>query len=122
MSRINLEGDRIADFLIERGLKLASLEWVPADNAVIDINMPPLLIVNPAGAIDLLMPTSTAPRKGICFLISNPSANAVTLKTDGDAAFTTAIVLAAGESAWVFCTGSATQALGWRGTATAAST
>jgi hypothetical protein len=30
--------------------------------------------------------------------------------------------LAAGESAHVFCTGSATQALGWRGTATAAST
>lgn len=120
--RVNVEGMRLADFVIERGLRLASQEWVPADNAVIDVNMPPLLIVNPAGAIDLLMPTSNAARKGLCFIISNPSANAVTLKTDGDAAFTTAIVLAAGETTLVFCTGSTTQALGWRGMATAAST
>ncbi len=122
MSRVNLEGMRLADFVVERGFRLRSQEWVPADNAVIDANMPTLLIMNPAGAIDILMPPSNDANKGLCFFMSNPSANAITLKTSADAAFTTAIVLAAGESAWVFCTGSATAALGWRAIGTAAST
>jgi hypothetical protein len=52
--------------------------------------------------------------------LSNVSANAITLKTNLDAAFTTAIVLAAGETTQVICTGEAT-VLGWRGMATASS-
>lgn len=119
--RTNSEGNRQADFLIERGLKLASQEWVPADNAIIDANMPPLLIMAPAGAIDILMPASTAALKGLTFVMMNNSANAITLKTSGDAAFTTAIALAANETTMVICTGSATAALGWRAVGTASS-
>ena len=119
--RTNMEGMRMADFLVERGWRLASQEWVPADNAVIDANMPPLLIMAPAGAIDILMPVSNAANKGLTFLMMNNSANAITLKTSADAAFTTAIVLAANETTLVTCTGSATAALGWRAIGTASS-
>lgn len=121
MSRVNLEGNRLADFVIERGFRLGSKEWVPADNEVITVNDPPLLIMAPAGAIDILMPAATATIKGLTFLMMNNSANAITLKTSADAAFTTAIVLAANESTLVTCTGSATAALGWRAVGTASS-
>lgn len=121
MSRLNMEGDRLADFFIERGLRLQKKEWVPADNEVLTANDPPLLIMNPAGAIDVLMPAATG-NAGLVFFMSNVSANAITLKTSADAAFATAIVLAAGESAIVWCTGSSTANLGWRSIGTAAST
>lgn len=121
MSRINLEGMKLADFVIERGYKMATQEWVPADNEVISVNMPPLLIMAPAGNIDILMPAA-AGNKGLTFHMTNNSANTITLKTSADAAFTTAIVLAAQESAIVWCSGSATAALGWRSIGTAAST
>lgn len=121
MSRVNTEGNRSADALIERGWKLASQVWVPADNAVIDANMPPLLIMAPAGAIDILMPPSNAANKGLMFLLVNNSANAITLKTSGDAAFATAIVLAANETTLVVCTGHATANLGWAAIGTASS-
>lgn len=120
--RTNMEGMKIADFVVERGFRLGSQEWVPADNAVIDEKMPPLLIMAPAGAIDILMPESTPLRKGLTFMMMNNSANAITLKSSADAAFTTAIVLAANETTIVTCTGSATAALGWRALGTAAST
>lgn len=120
MSRINTEGNRAADFLIERGWKLANQRWVPADNAVINVNMPPMLIMEPAGAIDILMPVA-AGNAGLMFLMVNNSANAITLKTSGDAAFTTAIALAANETTLVVCTGSATAALGWVAVGTASS-
>lgn len=120
--RTNQEDARQYDPIIEKGWKLRKMSLVPADNFALDINAPPYVELNPAGAIDVLMPTSNAARAGTTFLISNISANTITLKTDGDAAFTTAIVLATMENALVFCTGSATQALGWRATATAAST
>lgn len=121
MSRVTLENNDIFDPIIRRGLKLASLEVTAADNFALDANMPPLIILDAAGAIDVLMPAATG-NKGLCFFISNISGSTITFKTSGDAAFTTAIVLAAGESAWFFCTGSATAALGWRAIATAAST
>jgi hypothetical protein len=121
MTHRNLHGQRAWDVFIGPQWKLQSVEWVPADNAVLDPNSPPMVIVNPAGAIDILMPASTEARKGLMFLIVNASANAVTLKTSADAAFTTAIVLAANESTLVFCTGSATAALGWRALGTASS-
>lgn len=120
--RSNQEGNRMGDFYIEKGLRLASMEWVPADNALLPADAPPLQIMNPGGAVDILMPESTAARKGLTFMISNVSASTITLKTSADAAFTTAIAIAAGETTIVFCTGSATAALGWRAIATAAST
>jgi hypothetical protein len=121
MGRVNQEGNRYADIFIERGFRLGSQEWVPVDNEVINANMPPLLIMAPAGAIDILMPASTPERKGLTFVMMNNSANAITLKTSADAAFTTAIVLAANETTMVVCTGHATAALGWRAIGTASS-
>lgn len=122
MGRVNSEDAKFYGGRIENGLYLGSMTWVPADNEALDPDAPTLIFLDPAGAVDVLMPAVTPEMKGLAFLMSNISANAVTLKTSADAAFTTAIVLAGGESAWVFCTGSATAALGWRATATAAST
>lgn len=121
MSRMNHENSRIDFPFIGAGLRLGSLECVPADNFVIEDDMPPYLIFAPAGAIDVLLPESTAARKGLCFLVSNNSANAITFKTSADAAFTTAIVLAANETTLLVCTGHATAALGWRAIGTASS-
>lgn len=120
--RSNSEDAKQYDPRIARGWRLESMLWVPADNAVFDINFPPYVELNPAGAVDILLPTSNAARRGLMFLLSNISASTVTLKTDGDAAFTTAIVLATLENTIIFCTGSATQAIGWRALATALST
>lgn len=114
MSRINLEGYRAADLLIERGQRVHVQEWVPANNAVIDPNMPPYLIMAPAGAVNILMPAATQATKGLWFLMTNNSANVITLQTSAGAGFTTAITLAAQQTRLVICTGNATAALGWR--------
>lgn len=121
MSRVNLENNKAYELRIESWLQLASMNFVPADNAVIDPDSPPFIMLDPAGAVDVLLPESTEARKGLMFLIANISANAITFKSSGDAAFTTAIVLAANETTWIVCTGSATPALGWRAVGTASS-
>lgn len=120
--RANGEDNKFYDPRIEKGLVLNFMEWVPVDNEAIDPDSPPWLIMNPAGAIDILMPDGSLLPKGLAFFMSNISANIITLKTFGDAAFTTAIVLAAGESAWVINYGGSTAALQWRASATAPST
>lgn len=122
MSRLNLEDNKAFNFFIQSGLRFGSMDWVPVDNEVLDPDSPTLIFANPAGAVDILMPAASDALKGLTFIICNVSANAITLKTSADAAFTTAIVLAAGECTMVICTGSATAALGWRAFATAAST
>lgn len=114
MARTNIEGARTRDILMGAGQQYASAVIVPADNYVVSIEAPPLLFLNPAGAIDILMPTSTVARRGKIFIIVNLSANIITLKTDGDAAFTTAITVAATSSNRVVCTGDTSQVLGWR--------
>lgn len=121
MSKINLEFNRLFKPMIESGWRAKAKVWTPADNDVISADDPPLLIASPAGAIDLLMPVSNDANQGLMFLICNNSANAITLKTSADAAFTTAIVLAANETTLVVCTGNATAALGWRAIGTASS-
>lgn len=121
MSHVNLFGQKIFNSIFSGGNKLQVLEMVPADNFALPVDSPPLILLNPAGAVDVLMPAATN-NAGLFFIIGNVSANAITLKTSGDAAFTTAIVIAGGESTLVYCTGSATAALGWRAMATAAST
>lgn len=120
MTHRNLLGGNILDHItLGPGLKLAYLEQVNADNMALDPESPPLLFLNPAGAVDLLMPASTAARKGLTFIIVNLSGNVITLKTSGDAAFATAIALAAGVATIVVCTGSSTANLGWRALALA---
>lgn len=119
--RTNLEDNRAHGLRLGPGTRGRKLSFVPADNAVIDADSPFYIEMNPAGAVDVLMPASSAALAGLMFLMSNISASAITLKTDGDAGFTTAIVLAANEATIVFCTGSTTQAVGWRALATASS-
>jgi hypothetical protein len=122
MGHANLMGgNRLEDVIVVKGLKLQKMSFVPADNAPLNKDMPTYIEMNPAGAVDVLMPAVTADMAGLMFFLSNISSSTITLKTSGDAAFTTAIVLAAGENCWVVCTGSSTAALGWRGTATASS-
>jgi hypothetical protein len=72
------------------------------------------LFMNPAGAINVLMPTSSAVRRGLFFVIVNLSANIITLQTDGGAGFTTAITVPATGATRVVCTGDTSQVLGWR--------
>ena len=112
--RTNVEGNRQREVKFGPGFQLRSMSLVPADNFQITVDMPPLIFATPAGAIDMLMPTSNDARKGMMFIIVNLSANTITLKTDGDAAFTAAIAIASTQMAVVVCTGSATQAVGWR--------
>jgi hypothetical protein len=119
--RTQLENNDIFDPIIKKGFKLGSMTIVPADNFPLPADAPPYVELNPAGAVDILMPTSNADRKGLCFLIANISGSTITLKTDGDAAFTTAIVLLTNEVTLVVCTGNSTQALGWRAVGTASS-
>lgn len=118
--RNNLFGQRLFDPKIVKGLKFQVGRYIPADNWAIPLDAPTLLLLTPAGAVDILMPAA-AGNEGLAFIICNESASAITLKSSGDAAFTTAIVLAAGECTLVVCTGSATAALGWRAFATASS-
>lgn len=106
---------------IVRGFRFEKITIVPADNHIWDINYPPYVELNPAGAVDILMPAGAAANAGIMFLMSNISAFTITLKTTGDAAFTTAIVLLTIENTIVFCTGSTTEALAWRALGTASS-
>lgn len=119
--RPNLENSNIFDGIIRRGWKLQKVSLVPADNFPIPVNSPPYIELNPAGAVDVLLPAADG-NEGLMFLISNISGSTITIKSSGDVAFTTTIVLLTLESVIVFCTGSATAALGWRAFATGAST
>lgn len=118
MSHVNHMGQRAYGQKLESGLKLGSVDIVPADNFAIPEDAPTLLILNPAGAVDVLLPEATEARKGLTFLIYNISASTITLKTSADGAFTTAIVLATLEGALVTCMGNVAAGIGWRGLAT----
>lgn len=121
MTRSNLEDNKAYDFVFEKAFRLRKTTWIPADNAVWSLAFPPYVELNPAGAVDILLPVGAVADAGLCWLISNISASTITFKSSGDAAFTTAIVLATLENAWLFATGSTTAAISWRATATALS-
>ena len=121
MSKVNLEFGRLDKTVVERGWKLKSKVWIPINNEVISPDDPPLLIVTPAGAVNLLMPVSNADNAGLMFFMCNASGSTVTLQSSGGAGFTTAIVLLTIECTLVVCTGNATAALGWRAVGTASS-
>lgn len=109
------EDNNLFNPLIMQGFRLNTADIIPPNGFVVDANMPPILSMTPAGAVNVLMPTSTPARKGLCFIIANNGAGGVvTLQTDGGAGFTTAITVAInGGAVRVRCTGLATQALGW---------
>jgi hypothetical protein len=112
--RTTLEDNVVRNILIERGFNLKAVTWVPTSGQAIDANFAPVIFLNAAGAVNILMPTSTPARAGLTFFLQNISGTTVTLQTDGGAAFTTAIAIATLKGAVVTCTGSTTQALGWR--------
>lgn len=107
------------DIRVGRGLVMESATYIPADNWALPLNSPPLLFLNPAGAIDVLLPTSSAAIQGLRFTVVNRGGGSITFKTDGDAAFTAALVCTATQAIELICTGSTTQALGWVGFAAA---
>lgn len=114
MARINLEGLRTRDIRHGPGFQFQNAVVVNADNYALNADAPPMIFLNPAGAVDLLMPESTLIRRGLVFIFVNLSANIVTLKTNVDAAFTTAITVAANGGQRVVCTGDTSQPVGWR--------
>ena len=120
MSRINLEDNRLWRAKIDGGLKFTTATLVPATGYVLDgtpsnlpINTPSMFFMNPAGAVNVRLPTSSQIRAGTVIIFVNLSGNVVTFQTDGGAAFTTAVTLAANGATRVVCTGNTTQALGW---------
>lgn len=120
MSRINLEDNRLWRAKIDGGLKFTAATLVPATGYVLDgtdaskpLNIPAMFFMNPAGAVNVRLPTSSQIRIGTVIIFVNLSGNIVTFQTDGGAAFTTAMTLAANAATRVVCTGNATQALGW---------
>lgn len=113
MSRVNLEGLRTRDIRYGPGFQFQSEQLVPATGFVVDPNSPPLLFMNPGGAVNIRMPTSTPARTGLVFIICNISGSTITVQTDGGAAFATAISIATVTAARLVCTGNATQNLGW---------
>lgn len=121
MSHVNLFGQKIFDSILSGGNRFQMATIIPADNYALPIDSPPFLLLNPAGAVDVLLPAA-AGNAGKFFIVFNISASTITFKTSDDAAFTTAIALATLEGTILFCTGSATAALGWRALATALST
>src|SRR5258706_10281426 len=113
MSRMNVSDQKSYSTFFQQGTRFQSMQWVPVTAEALDPLAPNFLFPNPAGAINLKMPTSNADRKGLVFVFCNLSGNVITLQTDGGAGFTTAITVAANGATRVVCTGNATQALGW---------
>jgi hypothetical protein len=101
---------------MDAGTAFGSEDFVPITAAVVDPNSPPLIIVNPAGAINMRLPPSSgagAAKKGQVFIFVNRSGNVVTLQTSAGAGFTTAITVAANGATRVVCTGDTTAGTGW---------
>lgn len=121
MARNRFDDPRMWNPRIVTGFRLEKVTIVPADNHVFSINNPPYVELNPAGAVDILLPAGAAANAGLCFLVSNISASTITFKSSGDAAFTTAIVLLTLENTLLFCTGSETAGISWRALGTASS-
>ena len=112
--RSNLDDNKAQGLCIGPGLRFATMNWVPANNAPITDQFPPMILLNPAGAVNVFLPDSSPARKGLAYLLVNVSAFTVTCQTTAGAAFTTAIALTTNQSCWVVCTGDPSLPLGWR--------
>ena len=121
MSRMNHEDNKFYNPTICSGLRLQQYKATVADQAVIDPDSPPHLVLDAAGNVEVLLPESTAARAGLTFLVTNLSASTITLADHLGTVFTTSIVLATMESCWIVCTGNTTQNVGWFATGTASS-
>lgn len=116
MSRMNLDDNRAYGLTLGPKLKYGNEQAVQTTGQAIDVGSPPMIFLNPAGAINMLLPPSSgagAAAKGQVFILVNLSGNVVTLQTSGGAAFATAVTVAANGATRVVCTGSTTANLGW---------
>jgi hypothetical protein len=116
MSRINLDDNRAYGLTLGPKLKLANEQAAQTAGQTVDVGSPPAIFLNPAGAVNLLLPPSSgvgAAAKGQVFIFVNLSGNIVTLQTSAGGAFATAITVAANGATRVICTGSTTANLGW---------
>lgn len=105
-SRTQLVDTRIENSDITRRAKIGFLDLgTVADNFVISADFPPILRLNAAGAIDVLMPAVTADMKDMVFFLWNASGFTITLKTSADAAFSPAISIATVSGRMVVCDG-----------------
>jgi hypothetical protein len=114
MTRVISENMPLWDPIIEKGYKNRVMNLIPANGFAIPADSPPLLLLNPAGAVNILMPASTLARAGLRFTIVNLSGSTITIQTDGGAAFASAIAIATTQMAELVCTGNTTANLGWR--------
>jgi|SRR5215813_3118467 len=114
--RANVEDIRGRGLRVDAKQSYGSADFVPLTAFQITAEMPPVMFVNPAGAINMRLPPSSgagAALKGQVFIFVNRSGNVVTLQTSAGAGFTTAITVAANAATRVICTGDATAATGW---------
>lgn len=111
--RSNIEHARLRNCRIGVGRIHEVLTFIAPNAFALPIDSPPMLLLNPAGAVNILMPTSTAARAGQRFTIVNRGGGSITLQTDGGAGFTAAIVITNTQMAEVVCTGLTSQVVGW---------
>jgi hypothetical protein len=118
MSRINLDDNKTWGLRLGARTVFESEQGVQVTADVVSADSPPVIMLSPAGAINMKLPpsnpaTAGAARKGQIFIFVNLSGNIVTLQNTAGAAFTTAVTVAANGATRVICTGNTTEALGW---------
>lgn len=83
-----------------RRRRVEEILYIPgntADNFPLSADMPPVIVLGAATAIDVLMPAATVANQGLCFTIlsnSSTTTGVITLKTSADAALTPAVTIA----------------------------
>jgi hypothetical protein len=95
MSRINLDDNRTWGLSLGPRTVFQTEQGVQVTADVISPDSPPMILLAPAGAINMRLPpsnpaTAGAARKGQIFIFVNTGGNVVTLQTSTGAAFTTA--------------------------------
>jgi hypothetical protein len=113
MGRMNIEDPKARGFRGGGGFLFEGMDFVPVGSYTITDKHPPYIRLAPAGAVNVLMPTSTPAKKGMIFIVKNAGAGALTFQTDGGAGFTVALTAATTVLVRLICTGSTTQAAGW---------
>lgn len=118
MSRMNMDDNRTWGLQLGPRTVFQNEQGVQITADVVAADSPPVIFLNPAGAINMKLPpsnpaTAGAARKGQIFIFVNLSASIVTLQTTAAAAFTTAVTVAANAATRVICTGNTSEPLGW---------
>lgn len=110
--RQNHVSGNLRDMTFMQGLKLASLHiTMAADNETIAVDWPPVLVVDPTGGKDMLLPAE-ADSAGLTFFVYNKAdaSENLVLKDDADSATVATIAQDAG--AIVHCDGTTWRQIG----------